>query len=92
MIGEFECRLSCCELGFVSALIRSAERPLGQRLSGERHGEQSTDEMGSVSLQVVAASQGELPDLQQAIARHVQDKAQDMPLLGGLLRGLGARR
>ena len=28
----------------MSALVRSAERTLGQRLSDERHGEQSTDE------------------------------------------------
>jgi hypothetical protein len=56
-------------------------------------GEQSTDEMGSISLQVVAASRGELPQLQAAVAQHLREKAQNAPLLGALLmRGAGARR
>jgi hypothetical protein len=53
-------------------------------------GEQSTDEMGSVSLIVVAANRGELPVLQQAIQEHVRLAATSR---GGatslLLQGLG---
>ena len=45
-----------------------------------RWGEQSTDEMGSVSLQVVAASERDLPELQQAFARHVRDTAVNSPI------------
>jgi len=38
-------------------------------------GEQSTDEMGSVGLQVVAANSGDMPVLQAAYADHVREKA-----------------
>ena len=50
-------------------------------------GEQSTDEMGSVTLQVIAAKSGELPALQQALATHVREAALESPL-GKLLIGL----
>jgi hypothetical protein len=56
-----------------------------------RWGEQSTDEMGSVSLQVVAASERDLPELQQAFARHVRDTAVNSPI-GKMLIGLGRGR
>jgi hypothetical protein len=59
-----------------------------------RWGEQSTDEMGSVSLQVVAANERDLPELQQTFATHVRDAAVNSPvgkLLIGLGRGRGAR-
>jgi hypothetical protein len=51
-------------------------------------GEQSTDEMGSITLQVVAAREAELPQLQQALADHIRETALKTPL-GALL--LGAR-
>jgi len=51
-------------------------------------GEQSTDEMGSVTLQVVAARESDLPQLQQAVAVHLRDAALKSPI-GALL--LGAR-
>jgi hypothetical protein len=40
-------------------------------------GEQSTDEMGSVGIQVVAANEADLPALQQAYAQHVRDATQE---------------
>jgi hypothetical protein len=49
-------------------------------------GEESSDEMGSIGLQVVAANPGELPLLQQAIAEHVRNAAMSRPGLGQLLR------
>jgi hypothetical protein len=51
-------------------------------------GEESTDEMGSIGLQVVAASPGELPQLQQAFVAHVRQAALTRPGLGQLLRRL----
>jgi hypothetical protein len=48
-----------------------------------RWGENSTDEMGSMTLMVVAAKETELPELQQAYRRHVQSafmKADVAPL------------
>jgi hypothetical protein len=57
-------------------------------------GEESTDEMGSIGLQVVAATRGELPQLQQAIAAHIRDRAFNGPGLRQLLQrraGRGAR-
>lgn len=56
-----------------------------------RWGEQSTDEMGSVSLQVVAANERDLPELQQAFATHVREAAVNSPL-GRMLIGLGRGR
>ena len=50
-------------------------------------GEQSTDEMGSMSLQVVAARPGDLPRLQQAYNAHVSDRlASRAPFLGAILQ------
>jgi hypothetical protein len=59
-------------------------------------GEESTDEMGSIGLQVVAANRGELPQLQQAIAAHIRERAFSGPGLKQLLqrragRGFGNR-
>jgi hypothetical protein len=48
-------------------------------------GEESTDEMGSIGLQVVAATRGELPQLQQAIAAHIRERAFTGPGLRELL-------
>jgi hypothetical protein len=56
-----------------------------------RWGEQSTDEMGSVGLQVVAADERDLPELQQAFALHVRDAAMNSPI-GKMLVGLGRGR
>jgi hypothetical protein len=41
-----------------------------------RWGEQSTDEMGSMIMSVVAKNPGELPILQQALGEHAREKAQ----------------
>ena len=49
-------------------------------------GEESNDEMGSIGLQVVAASPGELPQLRQAFLAHVRQAALARPGLGQLLR------
>lgn len=49
-------------------------------------GEESNDEMGSIGLQVVAASPGELPQLRQAFLAHVRQAALTRPGLGQLLR------
>jgi hypothetical protein len=57
-------------------------------------GEESNDEMGSISLQVVATRRGELPQLQQAIAAHLRQAALSRPGLRQLLerRGGALRR
>ena len=49
-------------------------------------GEESTDEMGSITLQVVAARPGELPQLQRAMAEHTRNAALSRPGLAQLLR------
>lgn len=54
-------------------------------------GEQSTDEMGSVSLQMIAAHQGELPQLTQVFGDHMREVAAARPGVG-LLMQLGAAR
>ena len=54
-------------------------------------GEESTDEMGSVGLQVVAANRGELPQLQQAIAAHIRERAFSGPGLKQLLQRRAGR-
>ena len=51
-----------------------------------RWGEQSTDEMGSINLLVIAAHPGELPQLQQALQGHLREKALSTPI-GRLLLG-----
>jgi hypothetical protein len=48
-------------------------------------GEESNDEMGSIGLQVVAASPGELPQLRQAFLAHVRQAAVTRPGLRQLL-------
>jgi hypothetical protein len=57
-------------------------------------GEESTDEMGSISLHVVAAREDELPLLQQAFGNHVRQAAVTRPGLRQLLqrRGLAGAR
>ena len=59
-------------------------------------GEQSTDEMGSISLQVVAARPGELPQLLQGFGDHMREVAASRGGGLGLLlqagRGRGAAR
>ena len=54
-------------------------------------GEESTDEMGSIGLQVVAASPAELPQLRQAFLAHIRQAALTRPGLGQLLRRRQAR-
>jgi hypothetical protein len=54
-------------------------------------GEESTDEMGSVGLTVVAANPKELPQLQQALAAHLREAALTRPGLRELLRRRQAR-
>lgn len=49
-------------------------------------GEQSTDEMGSITLHVVASREGDLPLLRQAYAEHVRWAAATRPGLAQLLR------
>ncbi len=52
-------------------------------------GEQTTDEMGSVTLRMVAANESDLPTLQQAYRTHVREAVMNRP--GGLGSRLGAR-
>jgi len=54
-------------------------------------GEESTDEMGSIGLQVVASSPTELPQLRQAFLAHIRQAAITRPGLGQLLRRRQAR-
>jgi mono/diheme cytochrome c family protein len=54
-------------------------------------GEESNDEMGSVGLQVVAGTRGELPQLQQAIAAHIRERALNGPGLRQLLQRRAGR-
>jgi len=54
-------------------------------------GEQSTDEMGSIILQLVSAKPGELPQLTQAFGEHMREIAAARPGVGLLLQ-LGAGR
>jgi mono/diheme cytochrome c family protein len=54
-------------------------------------GEESTDEMGSIGLQVVAATPAELPQLRQAFLAHIRQAAVTRPGLGELLRRRQAR-
>jgi len=49
-------------------------------------GEESTDEMGAIGLQVVAATPGDLPQLQQAFAAHLRQAALTRPGLRQLLQ------
>jgi hypothetical protein len=49
-------------------------------------GEESTDEMGSIGLQVVAATRGELPQLQRAFNAHLRMAATTRPGLRQLLQ------
>jgi hypothetical protein len=49
-------------------------------------GEQSTDEMGSLTLQVMAVDEGDLPRLREAYAAHVRNAALTRPGLGQLLQ------
>jgi mono/diheme cytochrome c family protein len=49
-------------------------------------GEESNDEMGSITLQVIAERPGELPQLQRALAEHTRNAALSRPGLAQLLR------
>jgi hypothetical protein len=55
-------------------------------------GEESTDEMGSLGLQVVAAVPGEFRHLQQAFGDHVRQAALTRPGLRQLLQRRGGAR
>jgi hypothetical protein len=48
-----------------------------------RWGKESTDEMGSITLQVVASNEAEFPRIQEAYAKHIRDTA-----LKGVLKKL----
>jgi hypothetical protein len=52
-----------------------------------RWGKESTDEMGSITLQVVAAKEDEFPQLQAAYGQHVRDAA-----LNAALKKLGEQK
>jgi mono/diheme cytochrome c family protein len=54
-------------------------------------GEESTDEMGSIGMQVVTANRGDLPQLQQAIAAHIRERAFTGPGLRQLLQRRAGR-
>jgi hypothetical protein len=54
-------------------------------------GEQSTDEMGSVGISVVAANEADLPTLQAAYAAHVREATQER-VRRALLQGRGRGR
>jgi len=54
-------------------------------------GEQSTDEMGSIILQLVSAKPGELPQLTQAFGDHMRDVAAARPGMGALMQLGGGR-
>lgn len=56
-----------------------------------RWGEQSTDEMGSMGIQVVTDRPDDLRTLQLAYAQHLRDALLNGPGLGLLLRGRGGR-
>ena len=56
-----------------------------------RWGEQSTDEMGSVGIQVVAANEADLPVLQAAYAQHVREAVQ-AAIRRAMLQGRGRGR
>ena len=55
-------------------------------------GEQSTDEMGSVGLQVVAANEEDLPTLQQAYRQYVSQAMRTRPGLRQLIQRLQQAR
>jgi hypothetical protein len=55
-------------------------------------GEQSTDEMGSVGLLVVAAREDEMPTLQETYAQHVRQAAMTRPGLRRLMMSLPQRQ
>jgi hypothetical protein len=55
-------------------------------------GEQSTDEMGSVGLLVVAAREDEMPTLQEVYAQHVRQAAMTRPGLRRLMMSLPQRQ
>jgi hypothetical protein len=54
-------------------------------------GEQSTDEMGSIGIQVITANPAEMPELRQALQEHTRQKAAGRAGIGAalLLQGLG---
>lgn len=55
-------------------------------------GEQSTDEMGSVNLQLVAADEAQLPRLRQSYIEHLRGAALASPDLGRFLQWLNRGR
>jgi hypothetical protein len=72
----------------------SAENPRNPSNPPKRvtWGEQSTDEMGSVGLLVVAAREDEMPTLQQVYAQHVRQAAMTRPGLRRLMNSLPIRQ
>jgi hypothetical protein len=54
-------------------------------------GEQSTDEMGSMTLQIVAKNEGDLPRLRQAFTQHLREAALKSPDLGRLIQMFAPR-
>jgi len=72
----------------------SAENPRNPSNPPKRvtWGEQSTDEMGSVGLLVVAANEDEMPELQQVYAQHVRQAAMTRPGLRRLMQSMPLRQ
>ena len=72
----------------------SAENPRNPSNPPKRvtWGEQSTDEMGSVGLLVVAAREDEMPTLQQVYAQHVRQAAMTRPGLRRLMMAMPGRQ
>ena len=71
----------------------SAENPRNPSNPPKRvtWGEQSTDEMGSVGLLVVAAREDDMPTLQQVYAQHVRQAAMTRPGLRRLMMSMPGR-
>lgn len=55
-------------------------------------GEESTDEMGSMTLRVIAAQDDQMPELQRAVGEHVRKKAFESGLVQRLLTGRAGGR
>jgi hypothetical protein len=70
----------------------SAENPRNPTLPPirVRFGEESTDEMGSMTLQVVAAQEAEMPELQTRYRAHVRESMAKAPLLKMLQNRTGS--
>jgi len=57
-----------------------------------RWGRESTDEMGSVTLQVVAAKEDDFPKLQEGYRQHIRDALANGPLKAAPRQGITSSR